>query len=310
MSTTVLISTEAEDEQGAALINGLPGAHVERYDPDSYSPANYAHAAVLIPPYRRSRRALQLAQEVPSLRLVALLSAGADRWIGKIPPNVEITDCRGAHGQAVAEWVVTAILSMYRAIPELVHAQHRHHWAHREVRALTVVGTRVLIVGAGDIGRGTADTLTTLGANTTLVGRSAREEVQAVNNLPQLLANADVVVLALPLTPATHHLFDRELLAAMPDGALLVNCSRGAVVDTEALIVELQAQRLQAALDVTEPEPLPKGHPLWTAPGCLITPHIARAVDGQAARAYEVVGEQVAAFLNGRSPPNLVVRDF
>jgi phosphoglycerate dehydrogenase-like enzyme len=116
----------------------------------------------------------------------------------------------------------------------------------------------------------------------------------------------DACVLIVPLTDATRGLADARFLAAMPDGAVLVDAARGPVVDTGALTAELVAGRLRAALDVTDPEPLPAGHPLWDVPGLLLTPHVAASVPRSLKRAYRVVAEQPAHVARGESPPNPV----
>jgi phosphoglycerate dehydrogenase-like enzyme len=304
--TTILVSNEPEDEPGAAMLADLPDARVVRYDPDVSLGPEHQDARVLIPPYRRSRRAVPLASQLPSLRLVAVLSAGADRWLGELPDGVELADCKGAHGASVAEWAVAAILCVYRGFPDLVAAQQRREWAHRKVAARSIVGARALIIGAGDVGTAIAERLHALGAAPTLVARRSREGVRSGAELPDLIGCHDIMILAAPVTDHTRRMADSDFLAAMPDGALLVNCGRGELVDTPALLGELHSQRLRAALDVTDPEPLPEDHPLWSAPGVFITPHVARTVEGQAETAYGVVYEQVAAHLAGRTPPNLV----
>jgi phosphoglycerate dehydrogenase-like enzyme len=309
-STTILVSNEHEDDPGAAMVAELPGARVVRYDPDGSLGPEHEGARVLIPPYRRSRRAVPLAKQLPALRLVALLSAGADRWLDEIPDGVQLADCKGAHGAAVAEWAVTAILCVYRGFPGLLAAQQRHEWAHRMVPARSVVGARALIIGAGDVGTQTAQRLQALGATTTVVARRSREGVHPVAELPNLVSGHDIVVLATPVTDHTRRMVDAKFLVAMPDGALLVNCGRGELVDTLALLTELRSQRLRAALDVTDPEPLPPEHPLWETPGVLITPHVARTVDGQSTIAYGVACRQVEALLVGRTPSNLVTSAY
>ncbi|HEY0641420.1 MAG TPA: NAD(P)-dependent oxidoreductase, partial [Pseudonocardiaceae bacterium] len=143
-------------------------------------------------------------------------------------------------------------------------------------------------------------------AEVTLVGRRGGDGVRPVSELPGLLPRHEAVVLVVPLTDATRGLVDAAFLAAMPDGALLVNAARGAVVDTTALVAELRSGRLRAALDVTDPEPLPADHPLWTAGNVLITPHVAGSVHGFLARAYDVAAAQIDAVAAGEEPPNLV----
>ncbi len=154
-----------------------------------------------------------------------------------------------------------------------------------------------MVVGAGDIGREIGRKLAVFDVDLAFVARTPREGVAAIGDLPALLPSADVVVLAVPATPETTGMVDAGFLAAMPDGALLVNAARGVVVDTDALVAELTGGRLRAALDVTEPEPLPEGHPLWSAPNLLLTPHLAGTVPATRSRVEAAVLDQLARVL-------------
>jgi phosphoglycerate dehydrogenase-like enzyme len=241
---------------------------------------------------------------LPRLRLVQLLSAGAENFAGRLPDGVLLCNARGAHTPATAEWAVTATLAAQRGIPFFVREQEAGRWSMSTHRSL--VGARVLVVGAGDIGRTIGRMLAGFGVELTYVARTARDGVRTVTDLPQLLPHADVVILIVPVTPETRGMVDAAFLAAMPDGALLVNAARGVVVDTDALVAELAAGRLRAALDVTDPEPLPPGHPLWRAPGLLLTPHVGGAVPETNARAAAAVTDQLARVLAGEPLQNLV----
>ncbi|HEY4627426.1 MAG TPA: NAD(P)-dependent oxidoreductase, partial [Blastococcus sp.] len=191
-----------------------------------------------------------------------------------------------------------------RGIPFFVREQAAGRWSPRMDG--TLVGARVLVVGAGDIGHAIGRMMAGFDVELTYVARTARDGVRSTEELPALLPEADVVVLIVPVTPQTVGMVDAEFLAAMKDGALLVNAARGVVVDTDALLAELTSGRLRAALDVTEPEPLPAGHPLWTAPGLLLTPHIGGAVPGLQERSAAIVADQVSRVLEGRPLANVV----
>lgn len=293
--------------EGLAALSGVPGVQVARYDAEALLPAAAATAEVLVPPILGSVRT-DLRAELPALRLVQLLTAGAEDWVGRLPAGVALSDCRGAHGGATAEWAAAVILAVYRELPAFVRAQDAGEWAWRVTPELA--GARVLIVGAGDVAEQVARRLAAFDVRLTMVGRLARDGVHALGELPDLLPRHDVVVLAVPLTAATRGLVDAAFLAAMPDGALLVNAARGPVVDTRALTAELAAGRLRAALDVTDPEPLPADHPLWSAPNLLLTPHVAGSVPGALHRAYAVAAEQIAAYARGDPPPNLVTDGY
>jgi phosphoglycerate dehydrogenase-like enzyme len=196
------------------------------------------------------------------------------------------------------------MLAVLRELPHLVAEQTAHRWAPVHTDGLD--GKRVLVLGAGDIGRRVAAAVAPLDATATLIARTARGEVGALADVPRLLPAHDVVVVALPHTPLTHRLVDAAFLAAMPDGALLVNVARGPVVDTGALLAELTTRRLRAFLDVTDPEPLPAGHPLWNAPNLLLTPHVGGGTAGWQRRAYALVRAQLARYLAGEELANVV----
>ena len=243
---------------------------------------------------------------LPQLRLVQLLSAGAERFAGRLPEGVLLCNARGAHTPSTAEWAVAATLAAQRGFPFFVREQAAGRWSSETFSSL--VGARVLVVGAGDIGTTIGRMLAGFDVDLTYVARTARDGVRSTAELPELLPHADVVILIVPVTPETTGMVDAAFLAAMKDGALLVNAARGVVVDTDALLAELTTGRLRAALDVTEPEPLPDGHPLWTAPGLLLTPHVGGAVPDTNARAAAAVTEQLARVLAGEPLANVVDR--
>ena len=241
---------------------------------------------------------------LPHLRLVQLLTAGAERFVGRLPEGVVLCNARGAHTPSTAEWAVAATLAAQRGIPFFVREQAAGRWSSETFHSL--VAARVLVVGAGDIGTTIGRMLAGFDVELTYVARTARDGVRATTELPDLLPHADVVILIVPVTPETTGMVDAAFLAAMKDGALLVNAARGVVVDTDALLAELTAGRLRAALDVTEPEPLPEGHPLWSAPGLLLTPHVGGAVPETNARAAAAVTEQISRVLAGEPLANVV----
>lgn len=305
----ILVSHESDDQVGAHLIEQVPGSEVELYDPNSHelTPSQQG-AEILVPPYRSSHRPIPLMKQLPRLRMVQLLSAGADEWASDVPAPVTLASARGAHAGPVSEWILSAILALYRQWPDLVRYQDARTWAHRRVPLDTLAGKRVLVLGAGSIGNATASKLHAFDATSTLVGRQPRQGVHGANEVPTLLADHDIVVITAPLTEHTRGLVGPTFLAAMPDGALLVNAGRGKIVDTDALVAELQKGRLRAALDVTDPEPLPEQHSLWHCPGVLISPHSARTVPGTNELCYTVAAQQIAAFARGEEPSNAVAR--
>ncbi|MFF0370244.1 2-hydroxyacid dehydrogenase [Micromonospora sp. NPDC005087] len=299
---------------GLNLIGELPpDVTVEVVEHADRLPSAVADVRFWVPPFLAGSDATALLHELPDLAAVQLLSAGADAWVGRMPPGVTLCDARGVHDPSTAEWVVTAILAQLRAFPVFVRAQADRRWAFQEAAPTDeLTGKRVLIVGAGSIGTAVRDRLAPFQVSFTLVARTARpgQGVHGVDELPGLLPEADVVVVLVPLTDQTRGLIDKEFLAAMPDGALLVNAARGPVARTDALVAELGTGRISAALDVSDPEPLPADSPLWTMPNVLLTPHVAGSVRGLLPRAYRLVGDQVRRFAAGQPLINTVVDGY
>lgn len=309
--TTGPIAVLVPDEVGERALADIDGLHVVRYQDKVELVTLGTNAEVLIPGFRPSDDTTELLERLPRLRLVQLLSAGAERWVHHVPAGVDLSDCRGAHGGLTAEWVVAAILSMLREFPAFLRDQDRELWQRRPTD--TLIGKQILLIGAGNVADQVVQRLGGFGvAGITRVGRTPRADVHGPDELPVLLPDQDVVVLVVPLTRQTDRMVDSAFLAAMPNDAILVNASRGPVVDTDALVAELRANRLRAVLDVVEPVPLPKGHPLWTMPGVLITPHVAGIGTRPSwrERAYAVVRQQLAAVARGERPSNLVVNGY
>ncbi|GHJ13490.1 MULTISPECIES: 2-hydroxyacid dehydrogenase [unclassified Micromonospora] len=299
---------------GRRLLGELPpDVTVEVLTDPARLPSSPAGVRFWVPPFLAGPDAGALLADLPDVEVVQLLSAGADAWAGRMPAGVTLCDARGVHDSATAEWVVGAILSALRGFAPLARAQARREWAYDEVAPTDeLAGKRVLIVGAGSIGAAVRARLAPFEVSFTLVARTARpdEDVHGVADLPALLPAADVVVLLVPLTGQTRGLVDERFLAAMPDGALLVNAARGPVARTPALLAELASGRLRAALDVTDPEPLPADHPLWELPNVLLTPHVAGSVRGLLPRAYRLVGAQLRRFVAGEELTNRVVDGY
>ena len=289
---------------GIAALADVPGVRAIRYRPEAPLPAEAEGAEVLVAPFNATDELVEALGRMRALRLVQLLTAGAETWIGRLPDGVALSDGRGAHGGATAEWIVAALLAVYRHLPRFTAAQADERWDYHTTEELAA--KRVLIVGAGDVAEQTVARLAPFEVTTTLVGRRARDGVHPVDEVAALLPHHDACVVVVPLTDATRGLVDAAFLAAMPDGSVLVNAARGPVVDTEALLAELTAGRLRAALDVTDPEPLPAGHPLWSAPGLLLTPHVGGSVPLAVDRAFRIAAEQIRQFAGGNTPSNLV----
>jgi phosphoglycerate dehydrogenase-like enzyme len=260
---------------------------------------------VFVPPYDLAPDLSDVLPRMSSLRVVQVQTAGTESVEPLVPAGVRLCNARGVHDASTAELAVTLILASLRGVPDFVRAQPSGTWLQETRPALA--DSRVLVLGAGSIAGALQARLEPFECEVVLVGRSARAGVRAVTDLPELLPTAAVVVVLVPLTDETRHLVDARMLAAMRDGALLVNVGRGAVVDTDALVAETSSGRLLAALDVTDPEPLPPGHPLWTAPGVLISPHVGGNTPAMAPRMRRLVSDQLRRFAAGEPLANVVV---
>jgi phosphoglycerate dehydrogenase-like enzyme len=292
------------DDQAKQLVGPTPDVDVVVWDGTGEPPAGIDQVEFLVGGYGGATMSPEALARMPRLSVIQLLSAGVESWLPAVPPGVVLCNGRGIHGGPTAELAIAGLLAVLRQLPRFVEQQRDRVWQATEVHSLD--GMRVLVLGAGDIGQRVASVVRLLDAEATLVARHQRPGVEPIAALPELLAQHDVVVVALPLTAETEGLVDAAFLAAMRDGAVLVNIARGKIVHTTALVAELQAQRLQAFLDVTEPEPLPADHPLWTAPGVLITPHVGGGTPGWANRAYRLVREQLSRFVAGEPLRNVV----
>ncbi len=266
-------------------------------------PASAAEVELWVPAYDWGAD-LDVLGRLPRLRVVQTLTAGVDHIRPHVPAGVQLCNGRGIHDTSTAELALTLILSSLRGVPDFVRAAERHEWAYGPRPALA--DKRVVVVGAGSIGAAIEARLVAFETDVVRVARTARPGVHAVTELPDLLPQADVVVLVIPLTPETQGLVDAAFLARMKPGALLVNVARGGVVDTDALLAALREGRVRAALDVVEPEPLPADHPLWDAPGLLLTPHVGGASSAMWPRAYRLVREQLERFAAGEPLANQV----
>jgi phosphoglycerate dehydrogenase-like enzyme len=310
MSMLIWLADRPERD-ALTLPDGVEAVLVPRRPADD---PDLARVEVLVPPYR-SRRVLDALPRMSGLRLVQALESGVEWLLPHVPAEVPLCNSRGAHDAAVAEWVVAVVLAMQRRLPDHIEAQRRTEWrdivARGEWRppyAGDLEGATILIVGHGSIGSAVERRLKPFGVDFLRVARRARPGVHPASALRDLIPRADIVVLLVPLSPATERMVDTDLLAAMRPGGVLVNAGRGQLVDQEALIEALYEGRIRAALDVTDPEPLPPDSRLWQAPNLLLTPHMAGDTPRRYRRSWQLVGEQVERLCEGRPPVNLVPR--
>jgi phosphoglycerate dehydrogenase-like enzyme len=296
----------------AAALDGLtgPGTSVdlEQVVPDTEAlPASAAQVEFYVPPFFPGQPAIMAMKQMPRLSVVQTLTAGVDRLLAELPDGVTLCNARGAHDASTAEWVVAAILAALREFPRFATEQAAGRWSYQSTGCLA--GQTVLIVGYGSIGAAVERRLSGFEVGIRRVARRARDgaiPVSPVSQVGDLLPEADVVVVLAPVTRETIGMVDAGFLARMKDGALLVNAARGSLVTTSALCDELSRGRLRAVLDVTDPEPLPPGHPLWALPGVFFTPHVAASTPVSTARALSLVREQVERFINGQPLQNVI----
>ncbi|CCA58472.1 MULTISPECIES: 2-hydroxyacid dehydrogenase [Streptomyces] len=293
---------------------GESGLNYRFWDGGPEFPADPARCAFYVVPYMKGPEiAVRPLAAMTSVRIVQTLSAGIDHvtpGIDALPPGVALCNAKGVHEASTAELTLALILASLRGIPGFVRGQDAEEWRAGFYPALA--DKSVLIVGYGSIGAAIEDRLAPFEcARVVRVARSARTTargpVHPLAELPALLPQADVVVLSTPLTPETRHLADAGFLARMKDGALLVNVARGPVVDTAALLKEVETGRITAALDVTDPEPLPAGHPLWHAPGVLVSPHVGGSTSAFMPRAKRLIAGQLRRFAAGEEPVNVLL---
>ncbi len=305
-SSTIKVWLPAQDS--AALMGGLPDAMTaDVWTGGEQLPDSAGEVEVVVLPFGVPSSRIPVLAKLPRLRLIQLMSAGAERVIPFVPPGVTLCNARGAHDPAVAEWIMAVILAQVRQLPRFMAAQQAGTWDFASTESLA--GQRVLIVGYGSIGAAVERMLAPFGVTVERIARRARPGVSGLDDLPAALPRADIVILLVPVTPATTGLVDAQFLSQMRDHALLVNAARGSIVDTGALLAELRSGRLRAALDVTEPEPLPDSHPLWSAPGLLLTPHVAGATTQAGPRTMALVRDQLARYAAGEPLLNIVGPD-
>ena len=296
----------ADAAEAAEKLGGIPeGVTVVPFLDVANLPGDPAEVNFLVAPYLTGSASLDRAAEMTNLEVVQTQTAGYEDMLPKVPAGVRLANAPGVHDTATAELAVGLAIAQSRGIDEDARAQLTGTWNQR--RSFSVADRRILLIGVGNVGEAIAERFAVLEpASITQVGRTAREGVHAFTELDELLPQADIVILACPLNEQTHHLLDARALALLPDDALVVNVARGPVLDTEALLAE--KGRIRAALDVTDPEPLPPDHPLWTAPRVLITPHVGGAADCFWPRRDAFLARSLRAWTAGETLPGEVNR--
>lgn len=308
----LVVSLPAEGLREA--LGEVPG--VEFVEWDLVGPAPRERIDIVVPPYWGGTRQLAALAEVET-RLVQWQSIGFNGVAKHLPEGVPLANAATVHETSTAELALALTLAAQRGIPEFVRAGDARRWELRSFPSLA--DRRVLIVGYGGVSQAVEARLAGFEARITRLARTAREErnlagetvqVRGFAELGDALADAEIVIVAVPLTDETRGMFGAAELARMPDGALLVNVARGPVVDTDALVAELTAGRLRAALDVTDPEPLPADHPLWDCPGALISPHVGGDSTAMLPRMVALIRRQIGKLQAGERPENLVLGEW
>jgi phosphoglycerate dehydrogenase-like enzyme len=299
----VIVAVPTEELRDA--VGPLAGVEYVVWDGQDLPP-RADEVEVCVPDYRTTIRTMRALDQLPALRVVQTQLAGYDGQLELLPDGVVLANASGVHDDATAEHAVGLAVAVLRGIPEAVRSHG--HWTNLWDRR-SLADSRVLILGYGSIGRAVAERLVPMRAEITGVASKARDDdlvgrVHGVDELPALLGDQHVVIVLLPLGEPTRGFVGDAVLGALPDGAVVVNVARGGVLDTDAVL--RHAGRLRFALDVTDPEPLPDGHPLWSAPEVLITPHVAGGTTAMLPRISALVRDQLERLLDGRPLRNVV----
>ena len=276
---------------------------------DMSGPPPVSAVDIVVPPYLAGTDWAAHLVGVRS-RLVQSPMVGYDGVAELLPPGVVYANAASVHETSTAELTLALILASQRGLPDFVRAAEKGHWARAWHQSLA--DRHVLLVGYGGVGKAIAERLAPFEITLTRVARTARVdesgEIYGIESLPDLLPRAEVVIVVVPLDESTTHLIDDTFLSSMPEGSLLVNVSRGRVADTDALLAHARTGRLRIALDVTDPEPLPEGHPLFALENVLISPHVGGATTAGLPRLVRLINEQVERMSKGQEPLNVVVR--
>jgi phosphoglycerate dehydrogenase-like enzyme len=259
-----------------------------------------------VPRYMGGPAAIAMIPEMKNLKVIQSPNAGVDDVLKIRPEGVTLCNAAGVHDASTAELAVALSIASRRGFAAFARDQVDQRWGHERMSSLT--DSNIAIVGYGNIGKTIARMLGNFEVTITAFSKSGRDGALTLDNFDRLLHTFDVIILIVPLNDQTHHLMNATRLAAMKDGAALINVARGPVVDTDALIAELNSGRITAGLDVTDPEPLPAGHPLWSAKNVIITPHVGGDSAAFIPRGRKLVEEQLARFASGQPLLHIVAQ--
>jgi len=257
-----------------------------------------------VPSYMGGATALAYAAKMPNLKVLQMPNAGYDDALAYVRPGLTLCNASGVHDASTAELAVGLALASRRGFPEFIRDQVAGTWNHRRFTSLS--DSKIGVIGFGSIGKQVAKNLSGFDVSVTSFSKSGRDGSVKIDELDKHLPTFDIVILILPLTNESRHMFNKERLSKMKDGALIVNVARGPIIDTEALLAELNSGRLHAALDVTDPEPLPAGHPLWSAKNLLLVPHVGGNSTAFEPRCRKLVESQLKLMVEGKPLNNIV----
>lgn len=259
-----------------------------------------------VSPYLGGRKGLAYANLMPKLSVLQLLTAGFDDAMDYVRPEITLCNGRGIHDASTAELAIGLTIASLRGIPDFVRNQAKGEW--KPGRYSSINDRKIGIVGYGAIGKNISRILSAFDVEVLAFSQSGRDGALKMSEFDAYLPSLDVVILILPLNDSSYHLFDERRFSLMKSGALLVNVARGGVVDTDALIAALHSGKITAAVDVTDPEPLPADHPLWNAPGILIAPHVGGNSSAFEPRARKLIEQQLNRLAEGIELENIIVR--
>ena len=267
--------------------------------------ADLSEITFYVPTYMGGRPALELTKKMPNLKILQMPNAGYDDAMEYVRDGMTLCNGKSIHDDSTAELAVGLTIASLRGFPDFVRNQDKSDWVH--VKNKSINDRKIGIIGFGSIGTTIAKMLSGFAVEIIPFTQSGRDNTIAITDLDKHLPTLDVVILILPLTKESKHLFDAKRLSLMKDGALLVNVARGPIVETDALVKELNSGRITAALDVTDPEPLPNDHPLWRAKGVLISPHVGGNTTAFESRARRLIESQLNLLAEGKALNNIIV---
>jgi phosphoglycerate dehydrogenase-like enzyme len=271
---------------------------------DTLRNSDFAEITIYIPTYMGGKKSLDPISDLTNLKTVQLLTAGYEDVIPFMRDELTLCNARGVHDFSTSELAVSLILAHYKDHREFAQSQSQGSWNHKTTGS--TYGKEIAIIGAGSVAQRLKSMLAPFECKVTMFGQSARDGVEAISTAQATVGKFDCVVLLVPLTASTQNLVDAAFLKAMKDGALLVNVARGPVVNTDALCAELASKRLFAALDVTDPEPLTNGHPLWSYENCTVIPHVGGDSTAFEPQARAFLAEQFKRIAQGKQPINII----